>query len=35
VMKGAEVDREVNFNQYRRGISDVPHFTIEGNIMLF
>ena len=32
--RGAEVDREVDINQYRRGISGVPHFTIEGNIML-
>ena len=30
--RGAEVDREVDFNQYRRAISAVPHFTIEGNI---
>jgi predicted DsbA family dithiol-disulfide isomerase len=30
--RGAEVDREVEFNQYRRGISGVPHFIIEGTI---
>jgi predicted DsbA family dithiol-disulfide isomerase len=29
--RGAEVDREVDFNQYRRGISGVPHFIIEGS----
>lgn len=29
--RGAEVDKEVDFNQYRRGISGVPHFIIEGN----
>lgn len=28
--RGAEVDKEVDFNQYRRGISGVPHFIIEG-----
>jgi predicted DsbA family dithiol-disulfide isomerase len=28
--RGPEVDQEVEFNQYRRGISGVPHFTIEG-----
>jgi predicted DsbA family dithiol-disulfide isomerase len=26
--RGAEVDKEVEFNQYRRGISGVPHFII-------
>jgi predicted DsbA family dithiol-disulfide isomerase len=30
--RGAEVDKEVDFNQYRRGISGVPHFIIEGAI---
>jgi predicted DsbA family dithiol-disulfide isomerase len=30
--RGAEVDKEVDFNQYRRGISGVPHFTIEGMV---
>ena len=29
--RGAEVDKEVDFNQYRRGISGVPHFIIDGN----
>ena len=28
--RGAEVDKEVEINQYRRGISGVPHFIIEG-----
>ena len=28
--RGEEVDKEVEFNQYRRGISGVPHFIIEG-----
>ena len=28
--RGKEVDKEVEFNQYRRGISGVPHFIIEG-----
>jgi len=28
---GAVVDKEVDYNQYRRGISGVPHFIIEGN----
>ena len=32
--RGAEVDKEVDFNQYRRGISGVPHFTIEGTDFL-
>jgi predicted DsbA family dithiol-disulfide isomerase len=27
---GKEVDREVEFNQYRRGIDGVPHFIIQG-----
>jgi len=26
--RGPEVDKEVEFNQYRRGISGVPHFII-------
>jgi predicted DsbA family dithiol-disulfide isomerase len=26
--RGAEVDKEVEFNQYRRGITGVPHFII-------
>jgi predicted DsbA family dithiol-disulfide isomerase len=30
--RGAEVDKEVNFNQHNRGISGVPHFIIEGTI---
>ena len=30
--RGPEVDKEVEFNQYRRGISGVPHFIIEGSI---
>jgi len=29
---GPQVDKEVDFNQYRRGISGVPHFIIEGEI---
>src|SRR5579859_8063407 len=29
---GPKVDEEVDFNQYRRGISGVPHFIIEGEI---
>jgi predicted DsbA family dithiol-disulfide isomerase len=29
--RGPEVDKEVDFNQYRRGISGVPHFIIEGS----
>jgi predicted DsbA family dithiol-disulfide isomerase len=30
--RGPEVDKEVDFNQYRRGISGVPHFIIESNL---
>ena len=26
--RGPEVDKEVEFNQYRRGITGVPHFNI-------
>lgn len=29
---GPKVDKEVDYNQYRRGISGVPHFIIEGEI---
>ena len=31
--RGAEVDKEVEFNQYRRGISGVPYFIIEGKCL--
>jgi predicted DsbA family dithiol-disulfide isomerase len=29
---GPKVDKEVDYNQYRRGISGVPHFIIEGQM---
>jgi predicted DsbA family dithiol-disulfide isomerase len=32
--RGAEVDKEVEFNQNRRGIMGVPHFIIEGKTFL-
>jgi predicted DsbA family dithiol-disulfide isomerase len=30
--QGSLVDKEVEYNQYRRGISGVPHFIIDGKI---
>jgi predicted DsbA family dithiol-disulfide isomerase len=32
--RGAEVDKEVKFNQYKRAINGVPHFIIDGRISM-
>ena len=33
-MLGPKVDKEVDYNQYRRGINGVPHFIIEGEMLV-